>query len=100
MPKYELMYLLGSHISDDQIPGITESVKKFLGEFGAENVEENQIGKKKLAYPIKKTRNGYYVVVTFDMTGSNINAFEAKVRSQSNNIIRHLIVNLDEHLVR
>ena len=100
MPQYELMYLLGSHVADDEVPNISASVLKAAEELGATNIKETQLGKKKLAYPIKKTRNGHYVVVNFEMDAKNINTFDAKIRTQDTNIIRYLIVNLDEHLAR
>ena len=75
-------------------------ILKFAEDFGGTDIKETQLGKKKLAYPIKKTRNGHYIVVNFTMDGKNINAFDAKIRTQNTNIIRYLIVNLDEHLER
>lgn len=100
MPQYELMYLLGSHVGDDQVPGITEQVKKFVEEAGGSDIRETHLGKKKLAYPIKKTRNGYYVVVDFLMQPQGVAQLDARVRSQDTNIIRYIIVNLDEHFAR
>ncbi len=100
MPQYELMYLLGSHVADDEVPKISANILKFAGDFGATEVTETQLGKKKLAYPIGKTRNGHYVVVNFTMDTKTINAFDAKIRTQDQSIIRYLIVNLDDHLAR
>jgi len=100
MPQYELMYLLGAQVADDQVPVISQQIQKFVADFGGTNVVETQLGKKKLAYPIKKTRNGHYVVVNFTMDGKKINEFDARVRSQDSSIIRYLLVNLDEHLER
>lgn len=100
MPQYELMYLLGSQVADDQVPTISEQVKKFIGEFGGTDVRETLLGKKKLAYPIKKTRNGHYVVVNFEMDGSKVNALDAKIRTQENAIIRYLLINQEEFLER
>ena len=94
------MYLLGSHVADDQVPAITAQVKKFAEDFGATEIKETLLGKKKLAYPIGKTRNGHYVVVNFTMDGKNINTFDAKIRTQDQSIIRYLIINLDEYLER
>ena len=94
------MYLLGAHVADDEVPKISQNILKFVEDFGGTDIKEAQLGKKKLAYPIKKTRNGHYVVVNFTMDGKSINAFDAKIRAQDNNIIRYLIVNLDEHLER
>lgn len=100
MPKYELMYILASTISDDQVPNATEQIKKIITDFEGENLEETQLGKKKLAYPIKKTRNGHYVVVSFDMPTTKINQLDAKIRAQTSVIIRYLLTNQDEYLER
>lgn len=100
MPKYELMYILASSVSDDQVPAITEQVKKYVADFGGTEVIESQLGKKKLAYPIKKTRNGFYVVVNFSMESRQVSDLDAKIRTQGNTIIRYILVNLDEHLER
>lgn len=100
MPRYELMYIFSSAISDDQTSEVAASVKKNIADFGGSEIEEQLLGKKKLAYPIKKTKNGYYVVETFNMPGDKINELGAKIRTQSATIIRYLIVNLEEHLER
>jgi small subunit ribosomal protein S6 len=100
MPKYELMYIVASSVSDDQIPSLTEQVKKYVSDFGGTEAIETQLGKKKLAYPIKKTRNGHYVVINFDMAAKNVAELDAKIRAQDSTIIRYIIVNLDEHLAK
>lgn len=100
MPRYELCYILAAQVSDDQVPGVTEQIRQFVSDFGGTEISEEQLGKKKLAYPIKKTRNGFYVVVTFTMDSRKVNALEAKIRTQTATVIRHLLINLDEHLER
>ncbi len=100
MPRYELMYILSSSVSDDQVPATTAQVEQIVADFGGTNLQHNQLGKKKLAYPIKKTRNGHYAVIAFDLEGKQLNPLDAKLRTQTATIIRHLIVNLDEHLDR
>lgn len=100
MPQYELMYLLGSQVADTEVPAVTAQILKFVSDFGGSEVKETQLGKKKLAYPIKKTRNGHYVVVDFVMDGRKVNDLDAKIRTQENTIVRHMLVNLDEHLKR
>ncbi len=100
MPKYELMYILAASVSDDQVPQTTEQIKQYVSDFGGTEVVETQLGKKKLAYPVKKTRNGHYVVINFDMESKNVATLDAKIRAQDSIIIRYIIVNLDEHLSR
>lgn len=94
------MYLLASTVADPDVPGVTEQIKKFIADFGGTEVEENQLGKKKLAYPIGKTRNGYYVVVGFTMDSRKVNDLDAKIRTQDNTIIRHLLINQEEFIAR
>jgi small subunit ribosomal protein S6 len=100
MPRYELMYILASSVSDDQIPQTTQEIEQYVTDNGGSDISHEQLGKKKLAYPIKKTRNGHYAVVTFTAEGNGVNSLDAKLRTQKATIIRHIIVNIDEHLER
>lgn len=100
MPQYELMYLLGSNVADTEVPTVSEQVKKSIETNGGTDIVEQQLGKKKLAYPIGKTRNGHYVVVNFTMDGKKVNELDAKIRAQDNSIIRYILINLDEHIDR
>lgn len=100
MPQYELMYCLGSQIADPEIPAVTSQILKLVEDFGGTNIKDEQLGKKKLAYPIKKTRNGHYAVVNFSMDTKKINDLDAKIRTQENTIIRYLLINIDEHVAQ
>ncbi len=100
MPRYELCYILAAQVSDDQVPTVTKQIKQFVADFGGTEIQEEQLGKKKLSYPIKKTRNGFYVVVEFTMDSRKVNELEAKIRTQTATIIRHLVINIDEHARR
>ncbi len=100
MPQYELMYLLGSQVAETEVPNISAQVIKSIEDQKGGNIQETQLGKKKLAYPVKKTRNGFYVTVNFEVDAKNIHALDAKIRTMDSQIIRYLIVNQDEHLAR
>ena len=94
------MYLLGANVADTDVPTVSAQVKKYVEDFGGTDVVEVQLGKKKLAYTIKKTRNGHYVTVNFGMDAKKINELDARIRSMDQSIIRYIIINLDEHLER
>lgn len=100
MPRYELMYILASSVSDDQIPETAQGIEQFVTDNGGTEIAHEQLGKKKLAYPIKKTRNGHYGVIAFTAEGKGVNSLDAKLRTQKSTVIRHIIVNIDEHLER
>jgi small subunit ribosomal protein S6 len=99
MPQYELMYIVSSNVSDDQIPTVTDGVLKFITDLGGNVLKEEKLGKKKLAYPIAKTRNGFYDVVNFEMEASKLAELDLKVRT-AEGVIRHLVINLEETLRR
>lgn len=95
MPKYELMYILSSAVSDNDVPTVVAEVDKYISQQGGTLLTQEMLGKKKLAYPIKKTRNGFYVVQTFNFEPRKLQEFDNKLRSIES-IIRYLVVNVDE----
>lgn len=95
MPKYELMYILSSAVSDDAVPGIATEIDQFIQAHNGQIQNQQFLGKKKLAYPIKRTRNGFYVLQTFNLEGTQLATLDNKLRSMEG-IIRYLVVNLDE----
>ena len=95
MPKYELMYILSSAVSDNDVPTVSNEVDKFLTDAGGTVLAQEMLGKKKLAYPIKKTRNGFYVLETFNLDGAKLTSLDNKLRSMEP-IIRYLVVNIDD----
>jgi small subunit ribosomal protein S6 len=95
MPKYELMYILSSAVSDNDVPAVSAEVDKFLTDNGASILALEMLGKKKLAYPIKKTRNGFYVLESFNMEGGMLQGLDNKLRSMEP-IIRYLVVNVED----
>ena len=99
MPKYELMYILSSAVSDNDAPAVADEVNKFITDAGGSILSSEMMGKKKLAYPIKKTRNGFYILEYFNLDGSKLQGLDNKLRSIEP-IIRYLVINVEEHELR
>ena len=99
VPQYELMYILSSAVPDNEEPAITDAVAAFISEQGGEILKVEKLGKKKLAYPIKKTRNGFYVQIKFNAATDKISEIDHKIR-MTGTIIRHLLLNIDDDLIR
>lgn len=93
------MYIIGSQVSDDQIPQVAEEIRGYIENAAGLIEKHEELGKKKLAYPVKKTRVGYYVVDNFSAPSDKLSELEHKLRT-SQSIIRHLVVNMDEAMVR
>lgn len=95
MPKYELMYIIGNKTSEDEIPGVVNEVKDIITDQGGSVDKHEELGKKKFAYPIKKAKMGYYVLVYFSVEAKKSKEIEDRIRTHQN-IVRHLILNYEE----
>lgn len=62
--NYEVMFIVNSTLTEEAIKATIEKFQKLIGENGEVNKVE-EIGKKRLAYPIMKMNEGYYVLVEF-----------------------------------
>ena len=70
-------------------------MKKVVTDLKGNVVEYKELGEKKLAYPIKKELNGYYFVMQFE-AAKEVEAELSRKAGLDENILRHLIVRLDE----
>lgn len=94
MINYEVMLILDPALEDDKKDATVETVKDIIaaeGEVG--NVDT--WGMRKLAYPIQKKSEGYYVVIEFKAQPTLPKELDRRLKI-SDNVIRHMIVNKDE----
>ena len=94
MINYEVMLILDLALEDDRKDATVETVKGIIaaeGEVG--NVDT--WGMRKLAYPIQKKSEGYYVVIEFKAQPTLPKELDRRLKI-SDNVIRHMIVNKDE----
>ena len=101
-PMYELMYIINPVLNEDQTKDIVQRVTQYLSENGAavEHVEEN--GSQRLAYPIEKKRNGYYVVANFRLPKA-ANGGLLKIERAliiNDDIMRHMVLRYDAKMER
>ena len=94
MNKYELMFVIDPTLEDAAKDAAVESVKGIIAEAG-EVTETDVWGLRKLAYPIQKKTEGYYVVMHFNAQPELPKELDRRLRI-SDNFMRHIIVNLDE----
>lgn len=98
MRNYEIIFIVKSTMESDQIKNAAEAMKKIITDYKSKVVEFKELGEKKLAYPIHKEINGYYYVMTVEATVDAINEFDRKatLEEKGGNLLRHLIIKLDE----
>lgn len=94
MKDYEIVYIIHPDL-EGSIEKITERIKKVIEDHQGEVVKEENWGKKKLAYPIKKNSVGIYQFLTARMESKKIKDVE-RILKLSEEIIRFIVVAREE----
>ena len=93
MITYEVMFIIDPTLEDEKKDAAVERVKSVIaaeGEVGNVDVW----GLRKLAYPIQKKNEGYYVVIDFKAEPTLPAELDRRLRI-SEDFMRHIIVNKD-----
>jgi small subunit ribosomal protein S6 len=65
MSQYEITYIVRPSLEDPQIDQLVTHFSDAVKSNGGEAVELDRMGRKRLAFEIKKLREGYYVCMKF-----------------------------------
>ena len=94
MTNYEVMFVIDPTLEDEAKNATVETVKEIIAADG-EVGDVETLGIKKLAYPILKKTEGYYVLVNFKGNATLPKELDRRLRI-SDNVLRHIIINKDE----
>ena len=91
MTKYELMFIIDPALDEEKKNAAVEKVQNLISSNG-ELGETDVWGMRKLAYPIDKKTDGYYVVIEFQAETDFPKELDRRLRI-SDYVIRHMVVN-------
>ena len=94
--QYETVFILTPVLSADQMKETVEKFKTLLTDNGAEILNEENWGLKKLAYPIEKKSTGFYILLEFKADPSLMLKLETEYRREER-VIRFITVKLDKY---
>lgn len=95
MNNYETVFILTPVLSDAQMKEAVEKFKNLLTEQGAEIINEEDWGLRKLAYHIDKKTTGFYTFLEFNAEPTVIDKLEINFR-RDERVIRFLTVKQDK----
>jgi small subunit ribosomal protein S6 len=96
MQQYETVIILTPLLSVETAKEVVAKFSKILTDNGAEIIQEDNWGLRKLAYPIEKKTTGYYHLTEFKAPGELINKLEVELR-RDERVMRFLTIALDKH---
>lgn len=88
---YETMYILRPDLGEELTEQAIAKYQKLLRDQGADPIDTQHRGKRRLAYEIGKYREGIYIQMNYKAPGSAIAALERAMRL-SDEVIRYLTV--------
>ena len=80
MRSYEMIFILDPALGDDGVEAAATAAKAVLTKAGGEVVEIQKWGKKRLAYDIKKRREGHYVYFRAQAPGKAVAELERHLK--------------------
>ena len=90
-PYYETMYILRPDIPEEEVDSHLKKYSEILVKSGTEVLDSQMRGKRRLAYTIKKHKEGIYVQLSHKGNGQQVAILERSIRL-SEDVIRYLTV--------
>ena len=80
MTCYETLFVVKATLTDEETAAQIAKIKDILTKEGAELVATDDMGMRKLAYPVEKNNRGYYTVLFYKAEGTLINELERNLK--------------------
>jgi small subunit ribosomal protein S6 len=95
LKKYELVVIFDPSLKEEDIEKQLSKITSLLEKEECKVTDIDKWGSRRLAYPIKKQENGYYVIVYFNGNSDIIKELD-RVNKINDKVLRHLIVKSEE----
>ncbi len=94
MPKYELVCIFHPDLDETAFNGVIEKVRGWISESGGSVDKEDVWGRRRLAYAIRKQREGQYVLMNISLPAAAIAGLEQNLRFLES-LLRSMITMVD-----
>lgn len=99
MNYYEAIFIVHPALEDSALAQLVRETKEIFIKRGSDIVYDEEMGKKRLAYPIEKQRFGTFYLLHFTSEGQQ-NVQINRDLEHKDNILAHMIVRIEEDEVR
>ena len=94
MRRYELMLVLRPDVADDRSQAVIDRTTRQIVASGGQIVKVAPWGRRRLAYPIDRHREGSYHIVLFDAPGDAVTELERGLLI-TEEVLRHLVTRVE-----
>jgi len=96
---YEITLIVQPDMEDEDRMALIEQAQSWITALDGEIAKVDHWGMRRLAYPIRRFREGYYVHLKAQMRGENVRELERRLQL-SESVIRYLTVRVDDQVAQ
>jgi small subunit ribosomal protein S6 len=96
---YELGFILSPEVSEEETRSILDRLGQIVTKYDGQIVKINQWGRRRLAYPIERHRDGYYVFIDMILTPETVTELERTLKV-SEIVLRYMLTKRDAKAVQ
>jgi small subunit ribosomal protein S6 len=94
---YEVLFIADPNLAETDVDTLTTTVQGYAEKEGAKTQKVEKWGKKRLAYDIRKHREGYYVLLVIEAKPEVVKELERRLRV-TDGVVKFITVRVDEDL--
>lgn len=96
---YELGIILNPEVNEEETRNILDRVEQVVATHGGQTVKVNQWGRRRLAYPIERQRDGIYIFVDMILEPETVSELERTLKV-SEAVLRHMMKKRDPKAIQ
>ncbi len=93
--SYEIMFIVRPDVEEADLDKLIEGFSKNVTDGGGTVRSTEKMGRRRLAYTVRKFNDGFYVLLTIEAAGSIIAEIERRLRV-TEQVIKFITVRIDE----
>jgi len=94
--RYETIYITDPELPDEQVTGMVDLLTTAITEHKGELVKTEDWGRKKLAYAVRKRREGRYVRLEYDAVDGTLTAELERRLRMSETVLKFMTIRMDD----
>jgi len=96
---YELAFILSPEVNEEETRAALDRVEQIVATYGGQIIKVNQWGRRRLAYPIQRFRDGYYIFLDMILTPETVAELERTLKV-SELVLRYMFIKRDPKAVQ
>jgi len=97
MAKYEMMFIVRTDLPEEEVEKLTAQMDGVVTGAGGKMEKIEKMGRRRLAYRVKKQREGLYILFKFEGNGDTVREFERRLKV-TDAVVKFLTVRVDERV--